>query len=258
MSEERDRVSVLIVDDEPLARDAIRLVLAQLPDVVLAGEAATAAEAVETIATASPDIVLLDVRMPDGDGFDVIESVGAAKPAIIFVTAFDAHAIRAFEVHAIDYVLKPFDDARIIDAIGRAQRWLDTGRSGDDDRRFDRLATRLRTEVGRPFAERIMVRDQDRIRFERVDRIDWFEAANNNVVIHVGEHEYRIRSTLKSLQSRLDPARFVRIHRSTIVNLDRVREVQPWFGGDYVAILADGRKLKVSRTFRDALLRPLH
>lgn len=257
MTDRNGRARVLIVDDEPLARDSIRLVLETLDRVEIIGQATNAAEAVEAILAAAPDIVLLDVHMPDADGFHVIDAVGAdAMPVVVFVTAFDSHAIRAFNVHAIDYVLKPFDDTRLIEAVDRAIRWL----HADGDRADDRLERMVRDvrSGAQAYATRIMVREGDRIRFAHVDGIDFIEAANNDVVLHIGDREHRIRSTLKSLVGQLDPTRFVRIHRSTIINLDRVREVQPWFGGDYIAILEDGRKLKVSRTYREALLRPLH
>lgn len=251
------RMSVAVVDDEDLARDSIRLVLETEDDIEIVGEASNAAEAVELIRRTSPDVVLLDVRMPDADGFQVIEEIGPGNmPVVVFVTAYDTHAIRAFEVHAVDYVLKPFEDGRLIGALDRARRWLRADDRADDDR-LDRLVSSMKPD-GAPWATRIMVREGDRIRFERVNDIDYVEASNNDVVIHAGSREARIRSTLKGLASRLDPSRFIRIHRSTLVNLDRVREVQPWFGGDYVAILEDGRQLRVSRTYRDALLRPLH
>jgi two-component system LytT family response regulator len=257
MTEGDGRVRILIVDDEPLARDSIRLVLEAMDDIEITGQATNAAEAVEAIRDTSPDVVLLDVHMPDADGFHVIDAIGAdAMPVVVFVTAYDSHAIRAFDVHAIDYVLKPFEDERLIEAVDRATRWLRVEEPQRDDR-LDKVVREVRSG-GQPYATRIMVREGDRIRFVRVDSIDWVEAANNNVVLHVGDRRHRIRSTLKGLADQLDPTRFVRIHRSTIINLDRVREVQPWFGGDYIAILEDGRKLKVSRTYREELLRPLH
>jgi len=250
----------LIVDDEPLARDCVRLALAKQPGIRVVGECADGEQAVDEILAHRPDLVFLDVQMPGLDGFGVVEQVGAERmPAVVFVTAFDEHALRAFEVHAADYVLKPFDDARFADAVRHATRQL---RSGDELRqRLDALLTEVRgggsgSGAGRPIT-RLMVQVKDRIRFVRTDEVDWLEAAGNYVRVHAGTQAHLIRATLAGLCEQLDPARFVRIHRSTVVNVDRIREVQPWFGGDYIAILEDDRQLRVSRSFRDALLRPV-
>jgi two-component system LytT family response regulator len=205
--------------------------------------------------------------MPGLDGFGVLERLGAERmPAVVFVTAYDAHAIRAFDVHALDYVLKPFDDARLARAIERARTHVTLERHGA-------LSTRIRAllaEMGRTppangengasataHVSRIAVRASDRLYFVRVAEIDYFAGAGNYVELHVGERSYRIRTTISGLVDQLDPKHFVRIHRSTIVNIDRIREVQPWLGGDHIAILHGGQKLRVSRTFADELLRPM-
>lgn len=250
-------IRVLIVDDEPLARDCVRMALESLPDVTIAGEAMDGATAVEAIRSLAPDIVFLDIQMPGVDGFGVIERVGAAAmPAVIFVTAFDEHAVRAFEIHAFDYILKPFDDARLHDAVRRVREQLGAEREGTQAERLVRL---LRDYLagGRDGPRRLAVRTGDRIRYIDMDAVDFFEAEGNYVRVHAGGATHLIRTTLTSLESQLDPSRFVRIHRSTIVNFERVVELQAWAGGDYVAILRDRRTLRVSRTYRDAVLRPM-
>lgn len=249
-------IRVLIVDDEAPARDAVRLALAGLPGVSVVGECGRASEAVGAVSRLRPDLVLLDVQMPDADGFDVIDAVGAdAMPPVVFVTAYDQHALRAFEVHAVDYVLKPFGDARLRAAVERACRWI--AAEGDGWRATMRsLVADLDAGRRERSAQRVMVREDDRIRFVPTASIDWVEASRNQMRLHVGRQVFEIRTTLTALLDRLDRSRFVRIHRSTIVNVDRIAEVQPWFGGDYIAILADGQKLKISRTFRDNLLQP--
>lgn len=247
---------VIIVDDEPLARDCVRLALQNEPGVEVVAECRDGESAVTAIRAQAPDLVFLDVQMPGLDGFDVIAEVGPeAMPAVIFVTAYDDHALRAFEVHALDYLLKPFDDARFAAAWGHAREQLAEGSSR-------RLAGALRQlleeqESGRERATRLMVRSQGRIRLVRVEDVDWFEGTGNYVRLHVGDTTHLIRASLGGLEARLDPTRFMRIHRSTIVNLDRIREIQPWGGGAYVAILRDGQRLRVSRGYREALLRPL-
>ncbi|MEX2152709.1 MAG: LytTR family DNA-binding domain-containing protein [Gemmatimonadaceae bacterium] len=249
---------VVIVDDEPLARDAVRLALDRAGGVEIAAECGDGEAAVAAIRSHDPDLVVLDIQMPGLDGFGVIERVGARDmPPVVFVTAYDAHAIRAFEVRALDYVLKPFDDARLAAALERARERLATDRAGDTSRALTGLLADRAGSVETPeaYARRIMVRaDDDRIRFITVDAITHLEAEGNYVVVHsAGEH--RVRSTLGGLTEQLDPGRFIRIHRGIVVNVDHIRELQPWFSGDYVAILRDGTQLKVSRRYRDGILR---
>jgi two-component system LytT family response regulator len=200
------------------------------------------------------------------DGFDVIREVGPqSMPAVVFVTAFDRHALRAFEIHALDYILKPFDDERFHAALRHARDQIRLERGGEITRRLaallqetdgDRPATPVSTSSTPAYATRLMVRTRDRIHFVRTEDIDWIEGKGNYVRVRSGEDSHLLRTSLTALLDELDPSGFVRIHRSIIVNLDRIREVQPWVGGDYVAILHDGRQLKVSRTYRDQLLRP--
>jgi two-component system LytT family response regulator len=259
-----DVMRVLIVDDEPLARDCIRLALAEAQDVEIAGECGDGREAVDAIRRLAPDVVFLDVQMPGVDGFRVVERIGAERmPPTVFVTAYDAHAVRAFDVHALDYVLKPFDNARLLGALERARAARRRVRDGALSRRLAALLEQWSRGAGaaRPgptrATRRITVRDGDHIRLVVASDVDWIEAAGNYVVLHVGHERHRLRMPLQELARDLDPGIFVQIHRSTVVNLDRVREIQPWYGGDYLAILRDGTKLRVSRTRAGKLLGPL-
>jgi two-component system, LytTR family, response regulator len=180
----------------------------------------------------------------------VIEAVGPEQmPAVVFVTAFDAYAVRAFRTHALDYLLKPFDDQRFAETRRRARELLRASRAGETERRLAALL------AGRSYATRLLVRQGDRLEFLPVADVDWFEAAGNYVRAHTGQRSEQIRITLTGLLERLDPTVFARIHRSVIVNLGRIRAMHPWYGGDYTAVLTDGRELRVSRFYRAALLR---
>jgi two-component system, LytTR family, response regulator len=259
-------IRVLIVDDEPLARDCVRLALRAAPGVEILDDCRDGPEAVRAIRRLRPDVVFLDVQMPGADGFSVIDRVGAAEmPTVIFVTAFDRHAIRAFDVHALDYVLKPFENARLIAALDRARERMRSRQDGALARRLEALVAEWRGAEPAPpptvaearHVERFTVRRDDRISFVNAAEIDWIEAEGNYAVLHAGSDTHRVRLTLQTIERQLDPRRFARIHRSTIVNLARVREIQPWFGGDYIAILHGGRKLRVSRTRAAPLLEPM-
>jgi two-component system LytT family response regulator len=257
------RLRALVVDDEPLARDNLRLGLAAMPEVEIVRECGDGREAIEAIAELEPDLVFLDIQLPGLDGFRVIETIGPERmPPVVFVTAFDAHAIHAFEVGALDYLLKPFEDARLHEAVRRAR----SSRADRDPGKFaDRLRQLLATvapDLGRaavppPPIVRFVVRQGDRAVPIRATDVDWIDADGNYVLLHVRGEVHRLRISLKTLVDQLDARRFARIHKSTIVNLERVREVQPWFGGDYIAILHSGDKLRVSRTFAPEILRPL-
>ena len=257
---EAPALRTLVVDDEPLARERMRTGLARIADVVVIGECADGIEAVAAIRDQRPELVLLDIQMPGLDGFGVVEEIGVERmPAVVFVTAYDRYALQAFEVHALDYVLKPFDPARFEAAVRHA---IEQVRMRRVDQVGQRLAALLRElppglePASGPYATRILVRQGEGFGFVETVRVDWLEAAGNYVRVHAEGRSWLIRATLATVMTSLDPARFVRIHRSTIVNVDRVREVQPWVGGDYVAILSDGRQLRVSRTHREELLRP--
>lgn len=259
----------LIVDDEPLARDGMRMHLAGEPDVEIVGEAADGVQAVEAIRALRPDLVFLDVQMPEVDGLQVVERIGAARmPAVVFATAYDQHAVRAFELHAVDYLLKPVTEERMRGAVARARLRLATRGEEELTARLEALLQDLRAlhaQAGeapeppppRKYAAWISVAGRTSTQLVRVEDVDWFEAEGNYVRLHVGKVTHLIRSTLRAMGEQLDPTTFIRIHRSTIVNVNRIREIQPWFGGDYIALLHDGRQLRVSRSHREQLLRPV-
>ena len=245
-------LKALIVDDEHLARQQLRRVHGDVPGVRVAGECESGEEAVNAIVEVEPDVVFLDVQMPVLDGFDVIEAVGAERmPPVVFVTAHEEHALRAFRAHALDYLLKPVDPDDVRSAIDRVRRGLSRNASLSDLRLTALLDERARAER---YLKRFIVRNDGRLFVVPADRVDWIEADDNDVILHVGRETHRLRGTLAALATRLDPARFARIHRSTIVNVERVREVQPWFRGESVLLLSDGTRLSVGRTYREAFL----
>jgi two-component system, LytTR family, response regulator len=238
---------VLIADDEPLARHALRLLLADDGEVAVVGEC-SGADGAATVERTRPEILFLDIRMPEVDGFDLLEQIGIERaPVVVFVTAHADHALRAFDVHAIDYVLKPVGDARFAAALARAKTLARMRRAGD--RADPRLGALLR-EHSRA-TRRILVRDRDRTRVIDAATIDWIEAADYYAEIHVGSETHLLRETLTELEQRLDPARFFRVHRSAIVNLERVREIRPLLHGDRELLLAGGARVRLSRTRRE-------
>ena len=244
-------IRALIVDDEPLARQRLRDLLADESGIEVVGECGDGSSAVLAIETQTPDLVFLDVQMPELDGFEVIESVGADRmPATLFVTAHDRHALKAFEVHAIDYLLKPFDRKRFHEALERARIWV--GRSQEAPGRMASLLQDV--QDSRPPMERILVRSGDHHLLLKTSDIQWIEAEDNYVRLHVEGTSYLVRQTMGRMLERLDPARFKRIHRSSIVNLDCVKELRPWFHGDYMVLLSDGTKLTMPRTYRDQIV----
>jgi two-component system LytT family response regulator len=239
----------LIVDDEAPARRRIRRLLAAEPDVVVAGEYGDGVSALAGIQSMQPDLVFLDVQMPERDGFAVVKGLPPGRlPAILFVTAYDQYALRAFDVHAVDYLLKPFTGDRFRTALSRARERI-AQRSADAG--LARLAETLRN---RPvYLSRVPVRTAGRTLFVDLGAVDWLEAADNYVRLHVREREYLVRDTLAALEAQIDPERFVRIHRSAIVQADRVAEIRPTSHGDAEVSLRDGTRLAVSRTFRERL-----
>lgn len=243
---------VLIVDDEPLARDGVRINLADETDFQVAGEAGNGNEAVTAIRTLRPDVVFLDVQMPGLDGFGVLAALSREPlPQVVFVTAYDQFALQAFEAHALDYLLKPFDAERFQKSLDRVRQQLRAHRRGDVEGRLVSLLEELRE---RPrFLERFVVRSGGKILILRTDDVDWIEAAANYVKLHVGSRVYLLRETMSRLEQCLDAAKFVRIHRSTIVHLDRIKLLEPLFQGDYVVVLEDGARLPTSRTYRENL-----
>jgi two-component system LytT family response regulator len=246
------KIRTLIVDDEPLARERLRQLLLSEPEIQIVGECADGREAVETIRRESPDLIFLDVQMPELDGFGVLETIDAdPAPVVVFVTAHDRFALRAFEVHAVDYLLKPFDRERFQTALSRA---LEQVRNREGNALAQRLSSLL-ADIKRPArpAERIAVKSEGRVLFVNLGEIDWIEASHNYVELHVGQHTHLLRQTIKAIESRLPTSKFVRISRSAIVNTDRIKELQPLFYGDYTVILQNGTQLTLSRRFRDKL-----
>jgi two-component system LytT family response regulator len=249
-------IRVLVADDQPMARERLVSLLAAEPGVELAGTASSGPETVECIRQVSPDLVFLDLQMPGMDGFKVIEEVGVDRmPPTVFVTAYDEYAVRAFEVQALDYLLKPFGRQRFQSALGRARRHLQRERQGE---MAGRLAELLRT--GRPAVasrERLLVKAGGRVSFVDVEQIDWVEAEGNYVRIHAGGQVHLMRETMNGLVASIGPQRFFRIHRSRIVNIARVKELLIAGGGDYQVVLSDGTRLGLSRLYRDALQQQL-
>lgn len=242
---------VLIVDDERPARAKLRRLLESEDGVRIVGEAATGAEAVEAIRASRPDVVFLDIQMPVMDGFGVVDAVGLARmPLVVFATAYDEHAIRAFEVRALDYLLKPFSPERFRAVVARLREELakGDGRVGESTR--DRLAAAI-DEAGRGGRlTRLLVRDRGRALLIPVERIDSIESDRNDVLLFTEGRTYTVRATLSDLAERLDPDAFLQVSRSAIVRLDAIREMQPWFHGDYRIVLRDGRVLSWSRRYR--------
>ena len=231
-------IRALIVDDEALARVRVRPLLATVPGVTVVAECSGGREAVEQILAERPDLVFLDVQMPDLDGFDVLEAVASEwLPQVIFVTAYDEYAIKAFDVHAIDYLLKPIEPERFRKALARVTKRDLLAML--DERPIDRLVIRTRSKVS----------------FLKPSEIDWIEADGKHAVLHAGRETHVVRHTLTRLEQRLAPHGFVRVHRSAIVNVDRIKELEPWFHGEYVVILKDGTKLTSSAAHSQALHR---
>jgi two-component system LytT family response regulator len=241
-------IRALIVDDEPLARQRIRQLLADEADFEVAGEAGNGLEAVTLIESLAPDLVFLDIQMPELDGFGVIEAIGADRmPPTLFVTAYDTHAVKAFEVHAMDYLLKPFDR----DRFRRALAWVREHPKvlGGEEGGFRAILSDL--EPAQPKPDRFLVKHGDRWLLVKATAIQWVEAEDNYVRLHVEGASHLMRHTMSGILSRLDPKQFKRIHRSAIVNLDFIRELQPWSGGDLAIIMRDGTRLTLSRTYKD-------
>ena len=250
-----DVIRTIVVDDEPLARQGLSEHLSRREDIEVVAQCADGVEAMDAIQTHDPDLVFLDIQMPEMTGFDLIERVGPDNmPAVIFVTAYDQFAIQAFEAAALDYVLKPLEKERIGRAVERARRLIDA--QGDPTDAVRALVRHVQEQglASKP-ASRLKVRQGEHIHFIRVEDVEWFEAEGNYIVLHQGDGEDRIRSTLTGLEQQLDPDRFVRVHRSVILNLDHLKEVQPWFSGDYLAIMKNGKQIRVSRRYKDNLLR---
>ena len=246
------KTNALIVDDEPLARDRLQKLLDAVPDVTVVGQCTNGKEAVEAIREKAPDLVFLDVQMPELDGFGVLAELQAEEiPVVIFVTAHDQFALKAFEVHAVDFLLKPFDRERFQTALKRAKERIAQKRPGELDQRIAALLAEIKPEA--PALERMAIKTTGRVLFVKTSDIDWVEAADNYVNLHVGNESHLHRETLTALAERLPAKKFMRISRSMIVNVDRIKELQPLFHGEYAVILRNGTTLTLSRSYRDVL-----
>lgn len=247
------KIKTLIVDDEPIARDRVRRMLREESDIEIIGECGNGKEAVNFINEKQPDLVFLDIQMPEMNGFEAVQSISSEKvPAIIFVTAFDQYAIQAFDVHALDYLLKPFNRERFKRAVTRAREQIEKAQSGKIDERLASLLADLTSS--KKYLERLVVKSVGRVFFLRTEEVDWIEAAGNYAKLHVGREGHLIRETMNGLESKLNPDKFLRIHRSTLVNIDRIKELNPLFSGDYTVMLKNGTELTLSRNYRDRLL----
>lgn len=253
------RIRAVIVDDEPAARRGIRLLLERDGGVDVVGEASGGEEAAELIAREKPELAFLDVQMPGCDGFQALIRAGIANaPAVIFVTAYDEHALRAFEVNAVDYLLKPYDDARFAAALQRAKDEVRRREADTVNTRLHQLLDYLQ-HASPPAApvenppDRILLKSSGEIFFLKAEEIDWIEAEGDYMKFHVSGRTHLMRETMARLEARLDPKRFIRIHRSTIVNIDRLRKLSPSFAGEYAVILHDGTKLKLSRGYHERI-----
>lgn len=244
-------IRVLVVDDEPPARRKLLLHLGAADDVEVVGEASDGLEAVEAIRELAPDLVFLDIQMPGMTGFEVLDAVGPdAMPAVVFVTAYDEFALKAFEVEAVDYLLKPYDARRFQQALERAVRRLHERVPARE--RLERLLQTIGS--GSRGLQRLVVRERDRLLLIGTEEVMRISARENYVEIVTPDGSYLIRDTLSSLESRLDPARFARVHRSEIVNLDFVKELHPWTHGDYMIVLRNGDEVRMSRRYTDSVL----
>jgi two-component system, LytTR family, response regulator len=245
------QIQTLIVDDELWARRRIASLLKAEPDMRVVGECSTGADAVQSILTHLPDLIFLDVQMPKMDGFEVLDAVPSKRlPLVVFATAYDKYALQAFDVHAVDYLLKPFDAERFRKALNRARDDFQL----KNELAQDKLRALLESvQNDRKFLRRLVVKSGGRIVFVRSSDVDWLEASGNYVTLHVGRESHLFRTTMNAIEPKLHPEQFVRIHRSAIVNLDRVKEVQPWFHGEQLLVLKDGTKIHVGRGFRSRL-----
>ena len=255
-----EKIRTLIVDDEPLAREGVRVLLQQDPDVEIVGECTNGQEAVHAIEVLGPDLLFLDVQMPEIDGFDVLTRIDTAHmPVVVFVTAYDQHALRAFEVHALDYLLKPFKDDRFRTALEHAKTQIRQQKVSETSQRLVALleqatgqspASTKAPPDAETYLKRLVVKTGGRVFFINVEEIDWIEAADYYVRLHVGRASHLLRETMSNLERQLNPQQFQRIHRSTIVHLDRIAALEPAYHGDYVVLLRNGTQLKMSRRHR--------
>jgi two-component system LytT family response regulator len=253
-------IRAIVADDEAVARRRIARLLRAEPGVSVIAECSGGLETVNRVTVEQPDLLFLDVQMPDLSGLEAVQRIGPERmPLVVFVTAYDQYAIKAFELNAVDYLLKPYDTERFAQALARARQRIDEGDAGGRARDLQNvvqvlLAEKSRAESvdGAPYIDRIAIKTDAGMRVVRLTDVDWIETDGNYVHVHIGDTSHAVRGTLANLERQLHPARFARIHRRHIVNLDRVAEVRPWFAGDAILVLRDGKKLRVSRTHRAA------
>jgi two-component system, LytTR family, response regulator len=243
------KIKALIVDDEPLARERIRSMLRDAPDIEVAGECGNGPEAVRAVKELAPDLLFLDVQMPGMDGFEVLRSLGGPLPFVIFVTAYDRHALRAFEVHALDYLLKPFKPARFAETLCHAREALHARETRENSAALLKLMKTI--QPAQEHLTRIVVKSGEKTVFVKADQVEYAEAAGNYVVLHVGKESHVLRETLGALEEKLDPRQFVRISRSALVNMDQIKEVQPMFKGEHAVVLRSGKQLPMTRGLRE-------
>lgn len=261
-------IRTILVDDEPLALRGLELRLSDFPDIEILAQCANGREALRAIRELRPDLVFLDIQMPELDGFHVIKALAAEPmPLIVFVTAFDQYALNAFEAHALDYLLKPLDGARLMEAVTRARAEIAQRQAIERNarlismlREIDPAAAKLAAldaaaHPSPPYESRLVIRDRGQVTLLDVDDIDWIDAAGDYMCIQAAGRSHILRETMKNMERRLDPAKFGRIHRSTIINFDRVERLIQLGGGDYMAILKTGEELRIGRAFREKLLR---
>jgi len=246
------RLRVLIVDDEPLARERVRSLLEDEPELEVIGECADGTEAVAAIKKQSPDLLFLDVQMPGTGGFEVLRALDPERlPLVIFVTAYDQHALKAFDVHALDYILKPFKVARFKQALRRARETFANHQAAATSKNLLALLNQVQPATAPAHLTRIPVRLGERIIFVKTDAIEYIESAGNYVVVHTGKENHVVRDTLTALEEKLDPKQFLRISRSTLVNLDQIKELQPLFKGEHAVLLRNGKQLTMTRGIRE-------
>lgn len=250
------KIRALIVDDEPLARKFIRRLLKDDKEVQIIGECGNGRDAVVAISQQAPDLVFLDVQMPEMDGFSALEAVAAERlPEVVFTTAYEQYAIKAFELHALDYLLKPFDQSRFSDTMKHAKERLRNRQLEDGRLQIRALLDNVKR---RPrYLDRLIIKSEGRITFLKTDDIDWIEADDKYVHLHTRKRAQMVRQTLSAMEAQLDPGKFLRIHRSAIINIERVQELQPMFGGQHVVVMEDGTRLTLSRNYKDKLFKVL-
>ncbi|MGV3710882.1 MAG: LytR/AlgR family response regulator transcription factor [Gemmatimonas sp.] len=242
----------VVIDDEPLGCDRITALLKQIPEAQVIGVCSNGADAVETIGELTPDLIFLDVQMPELDGFGVLAALPKrSRPEVIFVTAHDQYALKAFEVHAQDYLLKPFDAERFFEAFQRAAERINARKPHATDSRLQALVDDM--ERQRQRKTRIPIKNDGRVTLLPVQDIEWVESSDNHVKIHANRQIFTVRQTLQSMEQSLSPTEFVRVHRGSMVNVARIKEIQPWFNGEYVIIMRDGAQVKTSRGYRGRL-----